>query len=421
MLAPLRNRNFALLWLGGMISFAGDWAMLIALPVFIYDLTGSAMATGGAFIALSLPRLLFASLAGVFVDRWDRRRTMIIANLLSAAVLLLLLPVHAASQFWLVYAVAFLHTTLSLFFMPAESALVPALVPEPELLQANALLALNWELMRLIAPPLGGLAMVALGFHSAVVIDAISFLAAAALFALLAPGERLIPAAADGTGALRRVARELGEGAALVRRSGPIRAIFVVVGVAMVAEGVLNVLGFPWLKQVLNGGALERGWLTSAQAVGGLLGGVLIGRVARQVRTSHLIGASGVILGLLTLAYANVTSLPLPPTLWLPAALFIKVLQGLPVMGMFVSVDTLLQQSVADRFRGRVFGAYGAAVGLATLFGQTLASLLGDRVNVVTMLDMVGLLYMGGGLLALALLHSYQLRAADPRPAAELA
>ncbi|KPV48044.1 hypothetical protein SE17_40190, partial [Kouleothrix aurantiaca] len=109
MLAPLRNRNFALLWLGGMISFAGDWAMLIALPVFIYDLTGSAMATGGAFIALSLPRLLFASLAGVFVDRWDRRRTMIIANLLSAAVLLLLLPVHAASQLWLVYAVAFLH------------------------------------------------------------------------------------------------------------------------------------------------------------------------------------------------------------------------------------------------------------------------------------------------------------------------
>ncbi|KPV48139.1 hypothetical protein SE17_39665, partial [Kouleothrix aurantiaca] len=197
--------------------------------------------------------------------------------------------------------------------------------------------------------------------------------------------------------------------------------IFVVVGVAMISEGILNVLGFPWLKQVLHGGALERGWLTSAQAVGGLLGGVLIGRVARQVRTSHLIGASGVILGLLTLAYANVTSLPLPPTLWLPAALFIKVLQGLPVMGMFVSVDTLLQQSVADRFRGRVFGAYGAAVGLATLFGQTLASLLGDRVNVVTMLDLVGLLYMGGGLLALALLHSYQLRAADPRPAAELA
>lgn len=421
MLAPLRNRNFALLWLGGMISFAGDWAMLIALPVFIYDLTGSAMATGGAFIALSLPRLLFASLAGVFVDRWDRRRTMIIANLLSAVVLLLLLPVHAASQLWLVYVDAFLHTTLSLFFMPAESALVPTLVPEPELLQANALLALNWELMRLIAPPLGGLAMVVLGFHSAVVIDAISFLVAAALFALLAPGERPIPAETGEAGALRRVVRELGEGAALVRRSGPIRAIFVVVGVAMIAEGVLNVLGFPWLKQVLHGGALERGWLTSAQAVGGLLGGLLISRVARLVRTSHLIGASGVILGLLTLAYANVTSLPIAPALWLPAALFIKVLQGLPVMGMFVSVDTLLQQSVADRFRGRVFGAYGAAVGLATLVGQVLASLLGDRVNVVTMVDLVGLLYMGCGLLALALLHSYQLRAAEPRPAAELA
>ena len=134
-----------------------------------------------------------------------------------------------------------------------------------------------------------------------------------------------------------------------------------------------------------------------------------------------LLNLPDVAIKFLTLAYANVTSLPIAPALWLPAALFIKVLQGLPVMGMFVSVDTLLQQSVADRFRGRVFGAYGAAVGLATLVGQVLASALGDHVNLVTMVDLVGLLYMGCGLLALALLHSYQLRAADPRPAAELA
>ena len=90
MLAILRQRNFALLWLGSLISFVGDWVLFIALPVYIYDLTGSALATGGMFIAQTAPRLLFGSIAGVFVDRWDRRRTMIVANLLSAAVLLLL-------------------------------------------------------------------------------------------------------------------------------------------------------------------------------------------------------------------------------------------------------------------------------------------------------------------------------------------
>lgn len=411
MIAMLRNRNFALVWLAGLISFAGDWALLIALPVFIYDLTGSTLATGGTFIALSLPRLLLGSLAGVFVDRWDRRTTMIAANLLAAAALLLLLPVRGPSDLWLVYVSAFLHTTCTLFFMPAESALVPLLVGEKQLLQANALISLNWEIMRLVAPPLGGLAMAWLGFGSVVAIDIVSFLAAAGLVMLVtqrrAPAEPMA-----GRQIWRQAGHDLAEGLALVARSGPVRAIFAVMAVAMVAEGLVNVLGFPWLKQVLNGGAIERGWLASAQAVGGLLGGLLISRMARLVRTSYLIGASGMMLGMLVLAYVNVTALPIAPALWLPAVLLLKALQGLPIMGMFVSIDTLLQQSIADRYRGRVFGAYGAALGLATLVGQALASAFGDILGIVPLLDLVGLLYLAGGLLALVLLAGQQLAAA---------
>jgi MFS family permease len=166
MLATVRNRIFALLWLGGLISFVGDWALLIALPVFVYDLTSSTLATGAMFMAQSLPRLLLGSIAGVFVDRWDRRRTMVAANLLSAAVLLLLLLVRTPADLWILYITAFAQTTVTLFFNPAESALVPHLVADDQLLHANALTALNWELTRLIAPPLGGLAMVWLGFEA---------------------------------------------------------------------------------------------------------------------------------------------------------------------------------------------------------------------------------------------------------------
>src|ERR671927_398560 len=103
MLATLRQRNFALLWLGGMISFAGDWALFIALPVYVYDLTGSALVMGGMFIAQTLPRLLMGSVAGVFVDRWDRRRTMVVADLLMALGLLPLLAVDSLDPLWLVY------------------------------------------------------------------------------------------------------------------------------------------------------------------------------------------------------------------------------------------------------------------------------------------------------------------------------
>jgi len=411
MLATLRHRNFALLWLGGLISFVGDWALFIALPVFVYDLTGSTLATGAMFMAQSLPRLLLGSLAGVFVDRWDRRRTMIVANLLSAAVLLLLLLVRTPADLWLLYMVAFVQTTVTLFFSPAESALVPHLVGEDQLLHANTLTALNWELTRLIAPPLGGLAMVWLGFGSVIALDAVSFLLSAGLIALISQPHEAVqlltqddPRAA-GPNAWLRMWRDLAAGLRLVWRDRLIRSIFLITATAMVAEGLLNVLSFPWLKLVLHGGALERGWLSSAQAIGGLVGGLLISRAARLVRPAQLVGVSGIMLGLLMLAYVNVDTLPIDRSLFLPAALLIKALQGVPIMGMFVSVDTLLQQNSADRYRGRIFGAYGATIGLAVLIGQALASMFGDRIGIIPVLDMMGLAYLLAGLLALLLLR----------------
>ncbi len=412
MLATLRHRNFALLWLGGLISFVGDWALFIALPVFVYDLTGSTLATGGMFMAQSLPRLLLGSIAGVFVDRWDRRRTMIVANLLSAVTLLLLLLVHTPADLWLLYLAAFLQTTVALFFSPAESALVPHLVGEDQLLHANALTALNWELTRLIAPPLGGLAMVWLGFGSVIVLDAVSFLLSASLIAMIAlPREAAQPLAheplAAGSSAWLRLYRDLAAGVRLVLRDHLIRSIFLITATAMVAEGLLNVLAFPWLKLVLQGGALERGWLASAQAIGGLIGGLLIGRAARLVRPAQLVGVSGIMLGLLMLAYVNVNTLPIDQSLFLPAALLIKLLQGVPIMGLFVSIDTLLQQNVADRYRGRIFGAYGATAGLAILIGQALASMFGDRIGIIPVLDIMGLAYLLAGLLALLLLRGH--------------
>src|SRR3954471_15013488 len=344
MLAILRQRNFALLWLGGLVSFVGDWVLFIALPVYVYDLTGSALATGGMFIAQTAPRLLLGSIAGVFVDRWDRRWTMIVANVLSATALLLLLPVRSIADLWLVYLAAFLQASIALFFQPAESALVPTLVGEDHLVHANALIALNWEVTRLIAPPLGGLVMALLGLNAIIAIDSISFLLSATLIALIAlpAAARVRPTAehhAHAAGSWRAVLRELAEGFRLVQRDQLVRALFIIIGVAMVAEGIINVLGFPWLKQVLHGDALTRGWMTSAQAVGGLIGGLLIGRVSRLVRPAYLIGLSGIVLGMVSLALINITALPIDAALWIPAALLLKLLQGVPIMGLFVSID----------------------------------------------------------------------------------
>ncbi len=95
MIATLRQRDFSLLWFGGVLSVIGDLFLFIALPFFVYERTGSALATGAMFAAETLPRLLFGSVAGVFVDRWDRKRTMVLSDLSRALILLPLLAVAA--------------------------------------------------------------------------------------------------------------------------------------------------------------------------------------------------------------------------------------------------------------------------------------------------------------------------------------
>src|SRR5713101_2598217 len=100
MLSVLRQRNFGLLWFGQLISIIGDWVLFVALPFYVYDMTGSALATGTMFAAQLLPSLLLGSLAGVFVDRWNRKRVMIGADVLRGCVLLLLLVVRSPEQLW---------------------------------------------------------------------------------------------------------------------------------------------------------------------------------------------------------------------------------------------------------------------------------------------------------------------------------
>ncbi|HLZ09365.1 MAG TPA: MFS transporter, partial [Chloroflexota bacterium] len=167
-LSVLRRRDFRLLFLGGLVSSLGDWFLFIALPFYVYTLTGSALATGGTFIAESLPSILFGSVAGVFVDRWDRRRTMIVADLLRAVLLLGLLVVRSPETVWVVFAVSFTQSTIGQFFGPAKNALIPHVVGEEDLLAANSLSSTGSQLTMLIGPALGGGVLALFGISSSI-------------------------------------------------------------------------------------------------------------------------------------------------------------------------------------------------------------------------------------------------------------
>ena len=191
MLAVLRRRDFFLLWLSGLVSVAGDWVLMIALPYYVYVTTGSTLATAGMTAAELAPAILLSSFTGVFADRWDRKRILVVANLLQALVVASLLLV-GEGWLWVVYVVAALQSTTSAFSMPAESALLPTLVPREQLVQANAMNALNNRLGRLVGVPLGAALLGWFGLDAVVLVDAATFLVAAALVAPI-----VVPAGAE--------------------------------------------------------------------------------------------------------------------------------------------------------------------------------------------------------------------------------
>lgn len=409
MLAVLRQRNFALLWAGGLISMFGDWLLFIALPFYIYDLTGSTLATGAMFIAETLPILLFGSIGGVFADRWDRKKTMIVADLLRAALLLLLLAVRSPEWLWAIYLVVFVQSSVGQFFNPAKGALIPQLVDESQLMPANSLNSLGVELTRLIGAPLGGALMALLGLPSVVILDCVSFVVSALLIGLIAAprSEHATPAAAPDAGIavlLAGVWRDLVEGLRLVRSTRWLAGLFLAMGIIMFGQGITNALLVPFVEQVLHGDAQIFGWIVTAQGIGGLIGGLLAGTLGRLFSPVRIMAVSACTMGVLILLIVNIPVLPV--------VLALLAVVGLPVVAFMVSEATMLQSGVADQYRGRVMGSYGTVLALAMLIGMGVASALGDWLGVVPMLDFVSGLYVLAGVIVLVLVGGYQPAAA---------
>ena len=408
MITTLRQRNFALLWFAGLISMIGDWVLFIALPIYTYNLTNSSLATGIMFMAGTLPRVLLGSVAGVFVDRWNRKWTMVIADLARALLLLLLLFVRSSEAIWIIYLVAFLQATISQFFGPAENALLPQLVDESHLVAANSLNSLNNNLARLGGPALGGLLLAWFGFRNVVLIDSVSFLISGLMIALIVVpslvSTKTGEATAESTLATQpKFWQDWLSGLRFILNSQIVSVIFLVIGIAGIAEGLFNVLFVIFIRQNLGGGAPEFGWLTSAQAVGGLVGSLVIGWLGHHILPNRLAGALA-FNGVLILALVNLASFPL--------ALALILLAGIPIVAYAVAVDTLLQRYVPDRYRGRVFGALATRAALFTLFGQAIASRLGDSIGAVPFLNLKGTLDIIAGLLAFILLY----RINEPQP-----
>lgn len=427
----LRRRGFGLLWAGGLISETGDWLLLVGLPVWVLEVTGSSLVTATVFLVGLLPSLLAGPVAGVLVDRWDRRRTLVAVSLAQAAFLLPLLAVHGREQLWVVYLVMAVESVLAQLNDPARNALLPALVEERELVGANGLIGLNGNLARLVGSPLGGVLVEVAGLPGLVLGDALSFLVGAALLALVrphaaarapAPGQALAaagvaaevaPATADGGApAAGGFVREWLDGLAVTLRSRRLRWALLVNALAAVAQGIFTVLFVLFVTRVLRGDGAEVGLLRGVQAIGGILGGLLVVGLASRLAPGRLLGASLLVFGGISLALWNGPHLTTATPLY--AGLFVAA--GVPAVAMLTALTALVQTATPDAYLGRVFATFlGTFNGLQAL-GMLLAGLLGDALGVVTVLNGQAATYLLAGMVALLALGRRRRGAAAGAP-----
>jgi Na+/melibiose symporter-like transporter len=408
-------RDLRFLLGAGLVSMTGDWLLGVGLAYSVYALTGSTLASAAALLSSFVPQVVVGSVAGVFVDRWDRKRTMVVANLVLAVGLLPLLLVSGAQQIWLVYVVLAAESVVEVFFAPAEQAMLPRVVPDADLVAANGLNGQARNLARLIGSGLGGLTAAVGGITAIAAADAATFLLAAFLVSLIrTDGRAAARPSDDATDVVRgRVAGLVDEWRAGLRatwRSPVIRMLLAFTLITSTGEGIMGTLFAPYVRQVLHGGAEVYGLISGVQAIGGIIGGFLVASLADRWSPVVMLGVGAVAFGLVDLAIFLYPLLLVSP--WPAAAGMIVV--GLPGAVTVAGLQTLFQRHTVDAERGRVFALGSLASSVTVVIGSLGAGLLGGSVGIMPVLAVQGVGYVVAGLLMLAALD----RSAGRTPAA---
>jgi MFS family permease len=366
----LQSRNYRLFFSGQIISLIGTWMTRIATSWLVYRLTDSAVLLGVVGFAGQIPSFLLGPIAGVWVDRWDRHRTLVWTQSLSMiqSFLLAALVLTGTVKIWEIIVLALFQGVINAFDMPARQSFVIQMVDRREDL-GNAI-ALNASMVNsasLVGPAIAGAVIAAVGEGYCFLIDGISYIAV--IISLLSM-RITIPQARRPQ---REVMHELQEGWQYVRQSLPIRSI-------LMNLGMVSMFGFPYsvlmpifAAEVLHGGPNTLGFLMSAVGVGALVGTALLTMRKSIVGLGKRIVTATVICGAALIAFGW------SHILWL--SILILPFVGFGLMQQMAPSNTILQTIVDDEKRGRVMSFYGMAFLGMVPFGSLLAGYLAARIG----------------------------------------
>ena len=407
------NPKFRRLWVSQFVSGIGDWLVIgFLMPLVTTMSGGSSFAVAGIMIAKIIPALIFSSIIGVLVDRFDRRRTMIACDLARATLALGLIAIAGLSaglQLALIYLIVLAMETASLFFFPAKSALIPYLVDEQDITAANGLSYTTQQASMLVGLAGAGAILAAfdsivrtlqsadipivdtiieffapalLGPRAGVFIDILTFLiSAAAIY-----GIHVVAKAthADGRFDITLLGKDVKESYVFLRDHRELRTFLVTIGLAILGGGTIIPVGLVFVQQELSGlgpflsrseliqqlAASPQTFILVFLASGMVVGALLVPRLSERMSLQLLFlgGVAG--FGLSMFAFASVNTYG-----W--AGVF-AALAGFSLAGVTVAGNTYIIETVADEIRGRVFTALESVIRVCLLLSMILMAPLGD-------------------------------------------
>ena len=387
----LRLRDFRLLWLGQVVSNFGDSLTHLTLVLYINRLTGGdTQAIAWLLIALVLPSATVGLVAGVFVDRWDRKRVMVVSDVLRGLLTFGLVGAVAVDQLWLIYVLAFLHATVGAFFAPARSAVIPLVVPQEGLLAANSLSQMSMVFFRVLGVSFAGVLVGVLNtFYLAFVIDAFTFFISALFISQIRlPVRDALETTVAPTANV--IISELKDGIRLITHSRILLGILVAISVTMLGLGAVNVLLAPF---VVNDMGLPETWfgaLELAQSAAMILSGAFITALAARFKPTSIISAGLIVLGLVFAWFSRASAL------WQLFPLMFLI--GLAATPINAGIATVMQTSVSNEILGRVSSALHAVINTMSLISMFLAGTVAALVGVRNVFLMAALLIaLAGG------------------------
>ncbi|HEY1352787.1 MAG TPA: MFS transporter [Ktedonobacteraceae bacterium] len=406
-LTLLINRNYTLLWLGGTISLIGDvlFTMMLILWVdtLLQNQSAAPLAVSGVVLAAALPALLIGPLAGVYVDRWPRQRTMRIMDALRAVLVCSLLPISGPLplplpvRLTIMYLVVAAVSSLSQFFTPASMAILKEVVPQEQLTHASALSVGAGVFGWAIGSACAGICYVSLGAGWAIALNAASFACSWVLVGRIRVSAKDLRASAQSR-ALRRVLTELREGLRFIGGQLQLRTLLLTQSLYAFGWGIVSVLALFYITQNIHVPMSLFGLFSAVPAIGGILGTVLARRAAASI------GATRVYARALLFAGVMVVVSTVPNQALIDLVGFTLI--GIATMQAEVLLGPLVLFATPPPLVGRVFSTLGTVTTLSSLLATFLSGyvsstlLQGVVVHLPTgELNATNLLHIGAGLL----------------------